>query len=337
MNPDQLQSVYDEISAGTEAATPAELMTPAARRWLELMRRRRWAAAWLSWSAGGRPSSAAGPAGPPPPPPPPPGDDPATGGTDTPLLPDIRPGGEDTAVPAAFGDGTPGDGTDTTDGPGDPISYHIIAETVRSGAGSQLTTIGDLVRSAASIIVTPGAAQVGGFGVAVPVAASIPFGEGPLAGCWYAMRGTWSQAGGLVGCSALTAGVGVLAHTGLTPGGLYNVSIRKPAAGGSNNCGTAACLTVNGSGQVSGYAGIYDGANGIIYRIDTDLWTPIASGIFGAWVAGTDLTLQRNGATLKIFNNGVAKATVVDATYAGGSPGIACQGTGNFTALWTLA
>lgn len=329
MSPSDAQAAYDSLMDGLVAATPPELMTPAAREWFDRVRKLRWVASWWDSSTGG-PGSPAGGAwsGPTPPPlpplPPPPHGpagpaagsmhvDPITGVlVDPPIT--VNPGGGDpTGETDAPTDGPPdilvpvdlvpleppGE-PDSPEAPNDTATPTTVNPTDGTDQGTDaiVASMAAVTSSRTLSFAPPGGSSL--------VLAS--FGAGALAASWTAYAGQWSQAAGVLQCDGLTAGKALLCCQAVSGTGEHTVSITRPTGGVVGQVGPAICLA-EAAGTVNGYAAIYDGANVTAYRIDAGAWTSLGSAAFGAWADAAAFKITRKTGPTYVQDTGFTTLT----------------------------
>jgi hypothetical protein len=301
--------MYDATSRAVDAHTPG-VRTPEQRAWLEEVRRRRWAASWAQGYTPGLPGLPGTPSG---------------SGTlsDDPGGPGDTPGGgsgggrEDQTEDATAIDeaAEPDDGTAQADA-AEP-EYDQADTADNSGGGTEAAAI-------AAQAVTK--AQVNTSLMSLGTA-TLLFGLGPLATCWTAYAGAWSQADGFLSCDAAP---GVLAMTERTFSGTHGPEILRPSVA-HTRIGVAFCLGEAG-GSYNGYVAIIEpGVTVWLYIVTAGVWTLLSSVAAPALAAGQQFSLQRNGGAVRVFVNGALAINIINTTYMSGFQGVATDAPGVVT------
>lgn len=153
-----------------------------------------------------------------------------------------------------------------------------------------------------------------------------PYNTPPNLATWAALGGgvfRGNYGGNGIGQTNAALGVTFLRWIGADVGDDYALTVRCSSFDVSASVGAAARLDADGNGYLALVRGGFDG---MLYRSDAYALTPLAS--LGLTPVGQvfDVTLRVVGSLIAVALDGADVASVTDATYASGRPGLGAVG-----------
>ena len=147
---------------------------------------------------------------------------------------------------------------------------------------------------------------------------------------WHQARGTWSEASGTLGISAVAAEYpgAILQFVGRESFDDVLVTADTPAAPGNRIMGLVARGSFKGGGQFSGYFVWWRFTGNVLFleRVDDNVLTALGSFV----VAPPFFTMELRcvGASIDVLTDDVVRISVADATYTSGFCAVAAANTG---------